>query len=215
MLKHITTILAATFLVTTTVVMNCAFASDDNYLVGVRFNAVAESGTPANDMLGYGVYGKYFLKNNWALGFGVDSYSYDFENVSEFIGLSPGTKIVDAPTSATMLSAWAEKSYSWTDNAQWFWNAGLGINDVSVDPATGTLLSGGTYNIVTDAGTELVVLGSIGAKWRFAKNWETEASIRIEHHASDWTSTDTVSGTTKTLDSYTPRGLAIGLNYYF
>lgn len=195
--------------------MNCALALDENYLVGVRFNAMAESGTPANDMLGYGIYGKYSLKNNWTIGVGVDLYNYDFENVSEFVGLPPGTKIVDAPTSTTMLSIWGEKSYNWTDSTQWFWNAGFGINDVSVDPVTGTLLSGGTYNITTDAGTEFVILGSLGAKWRFAKNWETEVSARIEYHAADWTSTDLVSGTTKTLDNYTPRGVAIGLNYYF
>lgn len=173
-----------------------------------------EDGTPANDMLGVGLYGKYYLENNWAIGISLDSYSYDFERVAELLGLA-GTEIVDGSTSSTMISAWGEKTYQWTENVKWFWNAGAGINDVSIDPVTGSLVGGGTYQITTDAGTEFVVLASLGTTWRFSKSWETEISAHIEHHFSDWKVTDSVSGASRTIDRYTPIGIQFGINYHF
>ncbi len=193
---------------------NAAYANDDTYSLGVRGNVMLEDGVPANDMLGFGLYGKYYLEDNWAIGYGIDAYSYDFENTAEFVGLE-GTKIIDAKVSSTMISAWAEKSYKWSENTRWFWNAGAGINDVSVDPVTGTLTGGGTYLINTDAGTEFVLLASLGTTWRFSKNWGTEISAHIEQHFADWKVTDSSSGATKTLDSYTPMGIQFGINYYF
>lgn len=193
---------------------NRTFAGDEIYSIGFRGNVMAEDGEPANDLLGFGVYGKYRLEDGWAIGVGVDLYIYDFENPSEFIGLQ-GTEIIDAEATNTQVNIWGEKSYQWGDATKWYWGAGFGVAIVSIDPASGDLISGGTYDITTNTSSELVTMAMLGMTWRFGQYIETDVSASVEHHSGKWEVTDKVSGITKTLDGYTPIGLRLGVNYYF
>jgi len=50
-----------------------------NYQVGVRGGMTLANGEPANDLITYGIYGRYNLNDRWNIGLSVDSLTGDFE----------------------------------------------------------------------------------------------------------------------------------------
>jgi hypothetical protein len=69
---------------------------------------------------------------------------------------------------------------------------------------------GGIFIITTDAGTEFHLTASLGTSYHFSKTWSASFTGRLEHHFTDYTLTDSVSGATRTMDSQTPMGASLG-----
>ena len=99
-----------------------------------------------------------------------------------------------------------------SDTINWFWTLGVGQNDVTVDNVSGPLENnGGTFDIDTTVETETVVLAGLGFTQRLSDGVALNYQLRVNRHKGEWKFTDSVSGRTGTIDSYTTRGIAFGI----
>lgn len=175
-------------------------------------------GLPANDMLGYGIIGRYYLSDGWFAGAALDTTDFDFEHVASVVGIiqDPAVKSIDAAATNTILSASLGKQYGNTDKGfDWFWTAGIGVGFPDVGNVSGPVEGGGTFDITTDAGTEIHLMGSLGTSYHFSPAWSVALAARLEHHFMDYTVTDSVSGNTTTVDSQTPMGASLSFSRRF
>ena len=197
-----------------------AAEADDSRRIeaGARLAMTVADGVPANDIPGYGIYGLYRLNDEWTLGVGLDRTEYDYESPAALIGLplDPDAEPIDAKAEGTVLSAWVERSYSAPQSpTEWFLGAGLGAASVDVPNATGPTLAGGTFDIRTEADTEIIVSLLGGVRRNLGERWFVEFGLRADQHFADWTSTDQVSGGSTTIDDYFAFGGNLGFGYRF
>lgn len=182
--------------------------------LGVRFNAVAGSGKPTNDILGYGLFGHYRFGDRWSLGFALDySPEFDVERAAELVGVpqDPTAEVIDALGTSTTLSGWAERTYGQGGRWEWFWLVGAGVNDVDIDPASGPRAGGGSFEITTDAGTEFLALFGGGVRRSLGERFALEVALAGQQHFGTWDLVDRVSGATGTIDDYFVSGIRFGL----
>ena len=197
-----------------------AVAEDDRrWDTGLRFNIIGGTGKPTNDVLGYGVFGRYRLDERWTVGLGVDvSDEFDIERTPELVGLvqDPEAPVVDSKGSSEGLSAWVERRYGGDDRRlQWFWTAGVGVNSVDVEDQASPLAGGGSFDIAIDAGTEWVASASVGLRVRVGERFLFEPALRLDQHFADWDITDRVSGATASIDDYLLKGVHLAFAYRF
>ena len=195
-------------------------AEDDRrWDTGIRLNIIGGSGKPTNDVLGYGVLGRYRLDDRWTLGLGVDiSDEFDIERTPELVGLEqdPDAPVIDSTGSSEGLNAWIERRYGGDDRRlQWFWTAGVGVNSVDVEDQAGPLAGGGSFDIAIDAGTEWVASASAGLRVRVGERFLFEPALRLDQHFADWDITDRVSGATASIDDYLLKGVHLAFAYRF
>lgn len=195
-----------------------ARAAEKKFDFGLRGNVLLSDGVPANDILGYGLIGRYYLHDGWFIGAALDTADFDFERPYRILGIEqdPNVKIVDAKASTVVLSASIGRQYGNTDRGfDWFWTAGLGLGFPDVGNAIGPTDTGGVFLVTTDAGTEYHLMGTLGSSYHFSPQWSLSAAARLEYHIMEYKVTDQVSGATGTVDSQTPMGVYLSLNYSF
>ena len=196
----------------------CLFAQDPRWDAGVRANIVTASGEPANDILSTGLYVHYYLSNDWALGFAYDRADYDFERPWLVLGFEqdPDVEVIDTTTESTVISAWGERLYGSAPHVHtWFLGAGLGHASPDVADVQGPLANGGTFDITTDAGTEILAMVSAGVRRHFGNHISVELALRLDHHFAEWDVLDRVSGRTAQTGDYTAYGLHVGFGTRF
>lgn len=195
-----------------------ALAQDGRFDLGARLILTAADGEPANDIPGYGVFGHWQMSDRWSLGFAVDRTEYDFETPAKLLGLSqnPSLEPIDVVAEATILSGWIERTYPRPGGRMdWFWGAGLGFASVDVPDATGPLAGGGTFDITTEADTEIIVSLLAGLHRRLGERWTIEFALRADQHLADWQLTDRVSGNRGAVDDYLALGGHLGIGFRF
>ncbi len=196
-----------------------AGAEDDwRFEIGPRANVLLGNGKPANDILGFGVVGRYKLNNGWFIGAAVDSYEYDFERPAKILGIQqdPAEGVIDADGDYTALSGSIGRLYNETDRGfDWFWSMGLGFASPNVDDVSGPTDMGGTFDITFDVGDEIHLMGALGTSYNFSEKWSAGFTARLEHQFLDILMTDNVSGNTAKLDSQTVMGASFSFNYRF
>jgi hypothetical protein len=84
-----------------------------------------------------------------------------------------------------------------------------------VPDATGPTLTGDTFDIRTEADTEIIVSLLGGVRRKLGERWFVEFTLRADQHFADWTSTDQVSGDSATVDDYYAYGGNLGFGYRF
>lgn len=212
-------LVCTTLAILTLTALSAPMAAQESKLdLGFQLNALGATGTPTNDILGYGISGRYRLNERWWLGAGIDqSDEFDVERPIEFFGLrgDPAAGEIDAKGTSTMVRVWIERGLPPHRRFGLFWGLGAGINFVDIDPVGGPLEGGGTYQIVTAADDEIILSASAGLRWRFGKHWAFEAALRGDQHLADWALVDQVSGATTRVDDYLVRGVTLGLRYHF
>ena len=172
----------------------------------------------ANDILGFGVIGRYKLRDGWFIGAALDSYEYDFERPAKVVGITqdPAPGVIDADGSYTSISGSIGRIYGETNRGfDWFWTLGLGFASPSVDDVSGPTDTGGTFDITFDAGDEIHVMGALGTSYNFSSTWSVSLTARLEHHFMDILVTDRVSGNTAKIDSQTAMGASLSFSYRF
>jgi len=196
-----------------------AAAADGAFDLGVRANVLVGNGEPTNDMIGYGLFARFRVGEGWRVGVGVDhSPEFDVEGIAALVGQSqdPAVEVIDAKGSSTVVRAWLERSYpNASGRFEWFWTVGAGVANVEVDDVSGPRAGGGTFTVVTDAGTEVLAAGSLGLRWFFVPMVALEVAGRLDYHFADWTLQDTVSGATATVDDYLVTGGHVGFTFRF
>jgi hypothetical protein len=193
-----------------------AAAQEQRFGLGVRGILTASDGEPANDIPGFGVFGRYRLSDRWSLGLAVDQTEYDFEEPARLVGLrqDPALEPIDVVAEATVVSLWLQRDYA-RNRVTWFWGAGLGFASVDVPDATGRLASGGAFDIRTEADTEIIASLLAGIQRRLGERWFLEFGLRADQHFADWQLTDRVSGATGAVDDYLALGGHLGIGFRF
>lgn len=191
---------------------------DPKFEIGLRGNVLLGDGVPANDILGYGIIGRYRSNNGWLIGAAIDAYEYDFEHPTKIVGLrqDPAVDVIDALADSTVLSGFIGRLHNETDHGfDWFWTLGIGFASPSVDDVSGPTDTGGTFDMTFDVGNEIHLMGTLGTSYNFADSWSATFAARLEHHFMDVLITERVTGNTAKIDSQSPMGAFISLNYKF
>jgi hypothetical protein len=191
-------------------------AQDRRFDLGLRGIITAADGEPANDIPGFGVFGHYRLNDRWSLGVAVDRTEYDFEEPARIVGLQqdPDLPPIDVVAEATVVSAWLQRDYG-RGRTTWFWGAGLGLASVDVPDAQGPLAGPGTFDIQTEADTEIIASLLAGVHRLLGDRWFLEFALRADQHFADWQLTDRVSGRTGAIDDYLALGGYLGIGFRF
>ncbi len=182
--------------------------------LGVSLAIDAADGTPANDIPGAGVLGRYTLDDQWAVGVSVNRTEYDYEAPAAIVGIAqdPTMEVIDALAEATTVRAWIERSL--TDAGRpmrFFLGAGVGAAFTDVPDVTGPRADGGTFDIRTAVDTEIIATVIGGARRMFGERWSGEVAVRAEQHFADWRSSDRVSGAQGSIDDYLTWGIQFTL----
>ena len=189
------------------------------YQFGVRGGMTLADGEPANDLITYGIYGRYNLNDLWNIGLSVDFLTGDFEEPNALLGISSIELKNDAAMSNVVVTLWGEREFNFSSEKfqrlKPYAALGLGIGIPSVDDIKGSVNPVGSYNITTDPGTEFVPAFALGLRYILGKNWETELTALYSYHVADWEVKDTISGKISSLDSYSTYGFYLGLGYRF
>jgi len=80
---------------------------------------------------------------------------------------------------------------------------------------SGPTASGGTFDLTFDAQTEVHISGSLGTSYRFTPAWSVTFAARVEHHFMDIQITDRVTSSTANVDSQSPVGAYLSVDYEF
>jgi hypothetical protein len=192
--------------------------AQERFDLGVRFGVLAGDGEPTNDVLGYGLVGRWPLGELWSLGVGLDhSPEFDVERTPRMLGIEqdPTLEVIDSKATSTGLRAWMERRYPRPGRLEWFWGAGAGVDSIDVDDVAGRDAAGGDFLIRTEAGTELHVGALAGLRFRMGRSWYGEAALRAEQHFADWKLTEATTGRTATVDDYLLTGIHFALSRRF
>jgi len=200
------------------IVAGTAQAQESKYEIGLRANVLLGDGVPANDILGAGVIGRYRLNNGWFIGAGLDVYDYDFERPWKLLDLrqDPAVDTIDASADSTVFNGSIGRLFNETNHGfDWFWTLGIGFASANVDDVAGPTDADGTFDLTFDVGNEIHLMATLGSSYNFSESWSASFAARLEHHFMDVVITDRVSGATAKLDSQTPMGAYLSLNYRF
>jgi hypothetical protein len=85
----------------------------------------------------------------------------------------------------------------------------------NVDSVSGLTDTGEAFDLTFDVGNEILLLASLGTSYNFSSIWSATFAARVEHHFMDILITDRVSGNTAKVDSQSPIGAYLSLNYRF
>ena len=193
-----------------------AYAQESRIDLGLSIAVDAADGTPANDIPGAGVLGRYTLTDEWAIGAAVNRTEYDYEEPAAVVGIvqSPTGGVIDALAAATTVRAWVERSLSEAGSSlHFFLGAGIGAAFTDVPDVMGPRADGGVFDIRTEVDTEIIATVMGGARRMFGERWSGEVAVRAEQHFADWRSTDRVSGAQGSIDDYLTWGLQFTLAY--
>ena len=190
-------------------------AMDNGWAFGLRGIVLLGDGVPANDMLGGGLLVRKHWRDQWYVGLGLDSITFDYERPNAVLDI-PSTQEIDGSFDISRVSAWVERRYDDKDRGwSWFWTAGLGYADIATENVMGQTPDGEMWNIKTDASGEVHLMLSAGIRRHLRPDLTLDISAHIEHHATDYELMDTVSGATGKIGSQTPKGFSLGFSYHF
>ena len=190
-------------------------AQDARFELGFRGLVLLGKGTPANDMIGEGLVGRFRLSDAWQLGVALDSVKFDYETPNRALGI-PATAVVDGINEWQRTSVFVERRFDGERRWDWHWLAGLGVANVdAIGNVAGTRADGGTFEIATVADDELHLFAGAGLHRPLGRRWLLDTSLTIEHHDTYYQLTDLVSGATGTIGSQSVYGISIGVSYGF
>jgi hypothetical protein len=192
-----------------------ATAQDSRFELGLRGLVLLGKGTPANDMMGEGLIGRFALSDAWHLGVALDDATFDYETPNKTLGI-PAAAVVDGTNEWQRLGAFVERRHEGERRWRWHWLAGFGYADVEpVGNVMGQRADGGTFDIATNADDELHVFAGGGTHCEVGQRWLFDATLTIEYHDTHYELVDSVSGARGTIGAQTVYGIAVGLAYRF
>lgn len=170
--------------------------------IGVRGNALYISQSLADRMVGAGMLWRRDMRDDWFVLFSLDAYRYEIDDMLP----------VRTTAFATALGKHQAIRQSRVD---WFWSAGVGVGIPSASSVAGIDEDGQPYDWHTQAGAEIHLSASLGVAYHFSEQWALVGAGRIEHQFVDLQITDRESGNTLRVESLSPVGISVSLNYRF
>ena len=193
-------------------------AEENKMSLGLYANIVGSSGEPSNDVLGAGLIGSYKYNASWYIDMELIHSKADFERPWKIAGViqDPSVDTIDAKYTSNILMAHLRQNIKSNNPAyDWYWSAGIGLNSLDIDDASGPVEGGGTFNIKSNASTETIVGFKTGIKHHVSETWNINYAIRLDYHMADWEVTDSVSNASGTIDDYITYGALIGVEKLF
>jgi hypothetical protein len=166
------------------------------------------------DKLGFGVIARYYLNNGWFTGAALDTYEYGYEDAADLPADNLNTEWSDADALAsnTVISGFVGRLYSEADGRfDWYWSAGVGLGFAEIDGFG--YIGESMLAMSFEADTDVHLVGSIGTSYRFTPTWSATFAAKLEHHFMDVTATR--SGLSNSMDSQSPLGAYISIDYRF
>jgi hypothetical protein len=192
-----------------------AAAQEERFELGIRGLILLGKGTPANDMIGEGLVGRFALSERWRLGVALDGVTFDYETPNRTLGI-PGAAVVDGSNDWQRVAVFVERRFDGDRRWDWHWLAGVGSASVDdIASVAGLRADGGTFDIATSADEELHVFAGAGLHRSLGRRWLLDTSLTLEHHATDYVLMDRVSAARGTIGSQTVYGIALGVSYRF
>jgi hypothetical protein len=190
-------------------------AQDERFELGIRGLILLGKGTPANDMIGEGLVGRFALNEQWRLGVTLDGVTFDYETPNRTLGI-PAASVVDGSNTWQRVSVFVERRLDGDRRWDWHWLLGVGSASLDdIDDVAGLRVDGGPFHIATVADDELHAFAGGGLHRSIGKSWLVAASLTLEHHATDYMLADRISGASGTIGSQTVYGIGIGISYRF
>lgn len=191
-------------------------AEESRFDVGVRGVVLIGDGVPSNDMLGYGIVGRWVFRESWRLGVAIDTVEFDYETPYRVLGIE-STEEIDTVNEFTRVSLVAERHFSFGESPwSWFLAAEAGFASIDVGGnAVGVTPGGQPFEIATDADDELHFAVGAGLRRSFGDHLAVDAVVTLQHHTTDYRLVDLASGATGSIGSQSPYGLTLGLHYTF
>ena len=100
-------------------------AQEARFELGFRGLVLLGKGTPANDMIGEGLVGRWRLNDAWHLGIALDNVTFDYETPNRALGIA-ATTVVDGINEWQRASVFAERRFDSERRWDWHWLAGVG-----------------------------------------------------------------------------------------
>jgi hypothetical protein len=192
-----------------------AVAQDGRFELGFRGLIMLGKGTPANDMVGEGLVGRFRLNEKWRLGIALDNVKFDYETPNRSLGIA-ATAVVDGLNEWQRIGAFAERRYDGDRRWDWHWLIGLGRASVDdIANIAGQRTGGGTFDVATTADSELHLFAGGGLHREIGRRWLLETSLTFERHDTRYELTDRVSGARGTIGSQSVYGISVGVGYRF
>ena len=195
-----------------------ALADDSPWSVGLRAGMSTADGEPSNDAYTMGLALRYRLGEGRLAGIAFERMQFDFERPWRIVGVEQDKAVesedIDASATANGLSVFYERHYG---AARWtpYWSAALAVASPEADAVTGPAVGGGTFDVRTGPGTEVVPGVRGGYRLNFGPGWSADFSFSINYHFADWKVEDRQSGNTGKVDNYTHYGAQLGMVYRF
>src|SRR5688572_28496145 len=99
-------------------------AQESRFEIGMRGLVLLGKGTPANDMIGEGLIGRFALSDAWHLDVALDGVTFDYETPNRALDI-PATTVVDGSNSWSRVSVLVERRFESERRWRWHWLAGL------------------------------------------------------------------------------------------
>jgi hypothetical protein len=194
-------------------------AQEPTWDIGYRAGVSLGKGEPSNDLP---IAGNLFVRRrfdeSWALSAWIESAAGDFEQPAKVVGLvqDPNVADIDAALSVLTLGLAGERTlWSYGGGSRLYGLLGAAYSSIDADDTSGALQGGGTFDITTDPGSEILGSLGLGYQWRPWKHVSLEGLVRYDYHFADWEVRDTISGNTGSIDDYSSYAFLVGLSYSF
>lgn len=211
--------LAAVLLALTSTSFSQDDAQEPAWDIGYRAGVALGKGEPSNDLP---IAGNLFVRRRfderWALSAWIESAAGDFEQPAKVVGLvqDPNVADIDADLSTLTFGLAGERTlWSSAGGSQLYGLLGVAYSSLDADDTSGALAGGGTFDITTDPGSEILGSLGLGYRWRLWKHVSLETLVRYDYHFADWEVRDTISGNTGSIDDYSTYAFLVGLSYSF
>ena len=186
-----------------------AHADEHSIEIGLRASAMHLSRSTAENMLGAGLVWRYHVRDDWFVAFSLDSYNYD-------LVLPQQMSAVTVPVRTTVFSTALGKRKNVRDSGfDWFWHAGIGVGIAVASGRGGASESGQPIDVHVETGTEIHLSATLGSAYHFSPQWALIAAGRAQHQFIDLQASDRRSGDAYAIDSLSPVGVFLSLNYRF
>lgn len=189
--------------------------ADGNYALELRAALLSSRSASQQEIVAGGAQLRRYLDHGWFVAAAVDNLTSTLDEPARILGVT-GTQGAEISLSRFAVSAHLGRNLG-TANARWrwLWSLGLGAALPKSTRAAGFSNTGQRFDVQVEAGTEVHLLGSLGATYLLTPRLSIEVIGRLEHHFQSLTFQDLDSGATRDFRSQTPTGVQLGISYAF
>lgn len=189
--------------------------ADGDYALDIRAALLSSQSAPQHEIVTGGAQLRRYLDHGWFVAAAVDNLTSTLDEPVRALGLE-ATPALEVSLSRFAVSAHLGREFGYANARwRWLWSLGLGAALPKSARTAGFSRSGEQFDIQVEAGTEVHIVGSLGAAYLLTPRLSVEVIGRLEHHFQSLILRDSESGATRNFHSQTPAGVQLGISYAF